>query len=107
MKYLKESEYKIKDEDLKIQGKCKQYTSSEQAHMLSLISSVEFKDRLELGKYAIENCLTELSVDGSNINLEKFAEFADLSDDSTLKVYLAVGELCSVANRLEEEEEKK
>jgi len=107
MKFLKESDYEIKDEVLKIVGKCKQFNTSEQAHMLSLITTTDFNDRLELSRYALGNFVSELSVDGNAVDVERFKEFADLSDDSTLKTYLAVGELCSVANRLNDEEVKK
>jgi len=107
VKFLKESEYSIKDKELKIKGKCKQFTTSQQSHMLELLSSQHFSDRIELGKYALENCVTKLSVDGVDVDFEKFANYADLSDNNSLKTYIAVGELCSVANRISEEEEKK
>jgi len=107
VKFLKESEYKIEDEALKIEGKCKQFTTSQQSHMLSLLSSQDFDDRVQLGKYALENCITSLSVDGASVDYEKFATHADISDDTSLKVYIAVGELCAIANRLDEIDEKK
>lgn len=107
IKFLKESEYSIKEEALKISGKCRQFTSSEQAHMLNLMSSSNISDRIELSKYALENCVTSLNIEKVKIDHVKFANYADLSDEETLKVYLAVGELCSIANRLDEESEKK
>jgi len=107
MKFLKESEYDIKDETLKISAKCKQFSSSEQAYMLGLVTSGVFNDRIKLSKYTLENFVSNLTVNGSVVDCDKFAKYADLSDKDTLSVYLAVGELCSIANNMQDEEIKK
>jgi len=107
IKFLKESEYDINDDELGIDGKCAQYESSQQAHMLELLSETDIDSRIRLGKYALSNCVTELKVHGTVIDHKRMAKFGDLSDNDTLKIYLAVGELCALANKLSEIQEKK
>jgi len=107
MKFLKESTYKVSDETLKISATCKSYSSSQQSHMLTLMTSSEFKDRVELGHYALKNCIKTLAVDGDVIDANKLADSADLTDKATLDIYLAIGELCAIANSIDEIELKK
>lgn len=96
MKFLKDE--RIEREDGEVKLTIKPVTTSQQAHLLELGLRGGIKQRIELTRWCLLNCIEKISIAGAEYRPAQLAEQANLDDDGTMAVMMKVGAMvCDVA----------